>query len=476
MAEIKIRNYPYYLLVTGLFLALISPNALSKGMFLDGLLYAAVSANLASGIGTFWLPSLSQTFAQEFTGHPPLALGLQSLFFELLGYGHITEKIYSLLMFALTGLLIVRLWRHFSGKDGWIPLFFFLLFPVAGWAATNNILENTLMVFTTLSVYLFVKGDESTRIVKTLYWSIAGASLAAGFLTKGFVTFFPLSFPFLYYVFLKKNSWKSFVLPTLILALIPVVIVGILYVSMPEVQYLLQRYLEEQVAGSLAHGKTVSWRGFILARALSESVCGGLAVILFLWWGRKNSERNRNGLNRRKAMFFLLFALTGILPVMISLKQSGFYILPVYPFVAMAMALFAVDFVRSLVGRAEGNRKIRQVLTWIPASIFFLSVLSCIFFANHYGRDKVRLQDIERIAARMEPGDILSMHPAMWDDYSLYGYFARFRHLSLDVRKEAMHTYYIQYSHLDREGVPQGYVPLEADTRKILIFRREARP
>ena len=39
---------------------------------MDGLMYSAISKNLANGIGTFWNPYLSETLFPEFHEHPPL--------------------------------------------------------------------------------------------------------------------------------------------------------------------------------------------------------------------------------------------------------------------------------------------------------------------------------------------------------------------------------------------------------------------
>lgn len=47
-----------------------------RGMFGDGLLYAAIAKNLAHGVGTFWAPVLSSTTYAPFREHPPFGLGL----------------------------------------------------------------------------------------------------------------------------------------------------------------------------------------------------------------------------------------------------------------------------------------------------------------------------------------------------------------------------------------------------------------
>ncbi|HPB58126.1 MAG TPA: hypothetical protein PLL49_06435, partial [Bacteroidales bacterium] len=100
----KNNLYPFYLSVFGILLLIISPAMLSDGMFLDGLLYATISRNLANGIGDFWHPHLTKTLSPVFVGHPPLVFGLQSLFFKILGDNIYVERLYSFLTYVVTGI------------------------------------------------------------------------------------------------------------------------------------------------------------------------------------------------------------------------------------------------------------------------------------------------------------------------------------------------------------------------------------
>ena len=54
-------------------------------MFMDGVLYATMAKNLANGIGTFWQSHMSEIIFPAFINHPPLAIGLESIFFRILG-------------------------------------------------------------------------------------------------------------------------------------------------------------------------------------------------------------------------------------------------------------------------------------------------------------------------------------------------------------------------------------------------------
>ena len=56
MQTARSNNTPFWLLLIGLFLILVSKSLLTEGMFFDGVTYASISRNMAEGQGTFWNP------------------------------------------------------------------------------------------------------------------------------------------------------------------------------------------------------------------------------------------------------------------------------------------------------------------------------------------------------------------------------------------------------------------------------------
>ena len=191
---------PFYLFIAGLFLIIVSKDLLSNGMFLDGLIYSTVSKNLADGIGTFWNPHFTATFLSEFHEHPPLAFEIQSMFYRLLGESRYIDKLYSLLTVIIVGYVILRIWKSIGYKNGWIPLFIWILTPTVFWASYNNLLENTLTIFISLSVLFYLIYQKNSNY---FFIILAGMILSLGFLTKGFVAFFPWTFPVLYWLFFR---------------------------------------------------------------------------------------------------------------------------------------------------------------------------------------------------------------------------------------------------------------------------------
>jgi len=91
----------FYLAIAALFMLMTGFRLFAEGMFVDGVTYAAISRNLANGLGSFWEPHFSATLDTQFHGHPPLALGMQSLAFRVFGDSLLVERfIHSLLFYS----------------------------------------------------------------------------------------------------------------------------------------------------------------------------------------------------------------------------------------------------------------------------------------------------------------------------------------------------------------------------------------
>lgn len=269
----KNNLYPFYLSVFGIILIIISPSLLSDGMFLDGLLYAVISKNLANGIGDFWHLHLTKTLSPIFFEHPPLAFGLQSLFFKILGDSIFVEKLYSFLTYVVTGIIIVKIWKKLivnnSNQTAWLPLLLWITIPLVFWAIPNNMLENTMMIFTSLSVLFILKSFENRRF---LYLFLAGLSLFGAFLCKGFVGLFTFSFIFWIFIIKRNINFKRFFIDTSVLffsALLPLIV---LYFAVPESIDNILAYINKQVVGSVQNVQTVETRFFILIRLFLELI------------------------------------------------------------------------------------------------------------------------------------------------------------------------------------------------------------
>ncbi len=464
-----IKTLPFYLIAIGYFLIRISPDFLSNGLFLDGLIYSTVSKNLSEGIGTFWNPYFTATCLSEFHEHPPLALGIQSIFFSLFGENRHIEKIYSFLTYVTVAFIILKIWRDSGHKNGWIPLFLWFIIPEVSWACPNNLLENTLSIFTTLSVLFYMN---SRRGEKYLFLFLSGLMLSLGFLTKGFVALFPWSIPFVFWLMLRKMTFKNMVSESLIMVfstLVPLVFLMFL----PEASSSLHKYIDKQVIGSIKDSVTVESRFYIVGRLVSELIPAIIIVLIVLIYGyrRKNQIRIKSD-SFRYGIAFIVVGLTGVLPIMISQKQSGFYILPSLPFFAIGLAALINGQSEQLIGKIKSGTRSYKAFLWASCLFFLIGLFSILYFNNKFSRDEIKLKDTYAIISAIPAGSVISIMPEMHDDWSLHGYYARFKGISLDPDPNTRRDYFVIKNELLTDSAQiRDYKRVDIRTSEYQLFK-----
>jgi 4-amino-4-deoxy-L-arabinose transferase-like glycosyltransferase len=462
---------PFYLFIAGLFLIIVSKDLLSNGMFLDGLIYSTVSKNLADGIGTFWNPHFTATFLSEFHEHPPLAFEIQSMFYRLLGESRYIDKLYSLLTVIIVGYVILRIWKSIGYKNGWIPLFIWILTPTVFWASYNNLLENTLTIFISLSVLFYLIYQKNSNY---FFIILAGMILSLGFLTKGFVAFFPWTFPVLYWLFFRQKAFGKMAIDSIgiiVFTLIPLIL---LVLFIPDAGPSLKTYIDNQVINSLKNIVTVNSRFDIVKRLLNELILPAGLCLLFGIWGR---IRKTPGAflheNNSKSLLFASFGLTGVLPIMISLKQSGFYIVPTYPFFAIATSIFIYPYVDYLITRLNFESKAFKVFKWIAYGLFTAGIILSLCFSNRYSRDKDKIKDVYSILPEIPQGSIINISPEIFDDWSLHAYFARFKNISLDPEPANKREYLLIKNEFYADTLNSEYTKIKINTKYYQLFKRK---
>lgn len=191
----------FYSFTASIILVLVAASLVKDGMFMDGMLYACVSHNLAQGLGTFWHPYFSETTMSFFHEQPPLMFGLQSLFFKVLGSSMYTERIYSFIFTIVNAFLIVRIWKAFhinendESKLAWLPVLLWIIIPVCHWSYANNMEEVTMGVFVSLSMLCTAWSLDKKNLNSTLLAVLAEFSCSPDFLPKDFPHFMLFRFP-----------------------------------------------------------------------------------------------------------------------------------------------------------------------------------------------------------------------------------------------------------------------------------------
>lgn len=435
------QRYAIWLALTALAAALWLPNLFTYGMFMDGVINASVAKLYAEGTGAFF--NLQERYYENgtYAGHPPLAFVIQSSFFKVFGSAFYMDKLYSLLCAISQLVLIILLWQSLvkdeMKKLSWLPCLLWLISPIISWGYSSNLLENTMSLFTTAALIVILKYIRQSKYM--LLYSAAAALLTfAALLCKGPVALFVLAAPVVFvnlhaaYTLRKALAYTSLI--TVFLSVLCSVVL-----LMPEGRQFVTGYLNEQLKPSLnTDGFSFIARTAILLHLLKALSAPVILTALTYQLGKRLSfiRSNQNFENTNLIGFrFMLLGLCATLPIMLSNKQSAFYIIPAMPVFAVALAAFIAPAIHNLHYKLATPQRL-YILSAI--SVLLLLVMAALSVHN-YGtilRDKDMLEDAAQIDKLVQGEKII------WDPENDYAQeYALKAYLSRLYGKEVHHKY-----------------------------------
>lgn len=466
-----VKTSPFYIAVAGIFMLMICWSWLSEGMFLDGTIYAILSRNLAFGLGSFWQLHWSDTLMPAFVEHPALAIGLESILFRVFGDSRFVERFYSLLTIVLTGIIIVSIWKSTLKKSstGWLPLLFWISMPTVSWAAVNNMLENTLVIFLCLSVLFYIKSLHSRRIANLI---LAGSMLSLGFLTKGFVTFTPLSLPFFIWLFTRKNKFFSMVADTMIMLISAIIPLLLLYLFTGANEF-FPEYIGIAFS-KITENVLIDSRFYILEKLVMELLpaLGIIFVILFLSRKKRLSFSQMSSSLRPASTFFVL-GFAGVLPILLTMDQSTYFLLTSFPFFAISLGFTVNPLVEPFIERIDFNSKGYRIFKYSGITALSAGIILSVIFSGSFNRDRVKLEDMKAILPELKENSTINILPEMYQDWPLHAYYARYKNISLDRDLNNRHDYLLITTSLYSDTINRQFNRVDLETGEYLLFRRK---
>ncbi len=468
--KITIKKLGWLLSFT-VFIGFYFPTLVQQGMFLDGITYSAISNNMASGLGSFFDPHYTQTLYPHFHEHPPLVFIIQSFFFKIFGNGFLTERIYCLFILLLTAFGISKIWRLIQPKAelkifDWLPVLLWLSLPLVMWSYKNNLLENTMGVFTLFSVFFILKSFIEKRAIFLIF---ASGLIVCAFLSKGLVGLFPLAVPVVY-AFVYKPDRNTF-LYTGYLGILTAFFAFTLSIVFPALKENILLYFDQQLLPALAGEREITTgnRFSILLNLILEL---SLPITLLIYFCAKQwmKVKSLNFLKDKKSRLLFLLALSASIPLIISLKQRKFYLIPSIPFYILSISCLILPFIKMMIDKWS-----KSTLRWIKRisliSASFLILVS-VFLFGKYSRDEEKLGDIYVISNAIREGTLISTTKALWEDWSLHAYLSRVGNLSLDA--DDKHEYYlIEKDAVINMEINSAYQSVDLKLEKYELLRKK---
>ncbi len=474
---IKTAHQPFWIFTLALIIGLIVPILIQDGMFMDGVLYTSVAKNLGNDIGSFWFPIFSKNGLaglKTFHEHPPLAFGIQAIFFKILGNSMYTERIYSLLTAFINATLIVLIWRLIFQENerlkslAWFPIILWIIIPVAHWAFRHNMQENTMGAFNLFAVFWGMKAMKQNH--KQYMWLLlsAVATFLASF-AKGIPGFFTLTIIFAYWLATKKISFKQMIIYSLFVFTTIVIIYGLILLN-DDAFKSLSTYFNNRLLHRIVQQHTTGNRMYSLIRLAQELLPSMLiAGGLFLFGKLKYKEIGLIEARKKYIFFFLLMGLFAATPLMLTLVQKGFYLTPSLPYFAIALAILAAPVIVRLIDNINLQHAGFKIWQYTSLILFVLVMGISIAQVGKTSRDAEALHDIYLFGEIIPPHSAVSIPKYMWDDWGLQTYMVRYNDISLDY--SADNTFYINEK--SNPVVSSQYNLIELSTQKYNLYRKK---
>jgi len=464
-----------WIFTSAVIVILCLPLLFMDGMFMDAMLYTSVAHNLSKGIGTFWFPQFSTHNVgglSSFHEHPPLGFGIQAVFFKIFGSSRYVERFYVLFTLILSAYGIHLVWnsvvRNFFPaleKISCLPAVFWVFMPLTFWSFSNNMLENTLTVFTLLAVYFYIQSFRSSTH-KWIFLILATSATSAAFLTKGFPGLFPLSVAFWYFIFFERHSWKKFLVYYIYIFIILIFYIAALYFYDPA-RKALSIYLFKRVFYRILSLPTTDSWWFTAYRLFLELIPPILlALILYFFLRKKYSFRMEKKLIS-VFLFFLSVGVSASFPLMFTLVQKGFYMVPSFPYFAMAMGVVVGNPIINFMNELR-NPTLRIIQN---ASLILLGtgLLITLLLSGQYKRDKELLEDVYALTKYLPNHSVIGISDAHWNEWSLQCYLARFGHIS--VESGFAKKYFLHFKE-DTIPIPSEFRPINLPLHKFVLYEK----
>lgn len=479
MERRSLTDQSLLLFVIALCAGLVLPALFMDGMFMDGMFYASISRNYAEGYGTFWNMSFSPTNFPDMHEQPPLMFALQSVFFRVLGDSIYTERIYCALTGLINFVLLFRSWKllakmkpagaEIPESTGWLPLFFWIIMPVTFYAFTNNLEECTMTIFVLAAFNCILRGMQHEKR-SLLYWGMAGVWLLAAGLTKGVQGMFLLSAPFWAWLVLKNGSAMDFVKRTAAIALVPLLFVALVFVT-PVMYDSLAAYFGSRFGKTFSGVTANSDNHFhLLFELLIDTLpVTGIMLLLFLFGRKTQGLRVSLQSNTRLILFLLACGFSGILPLLVTREQRGFYLVTALPLIALACAAAVVPVAARFTRFVQNRPRVSETIFTLSGVSLIAVFIATFMNAGKPKRDADKISALHEVAAVTGDQALLQVSDNLGGDWPFISCAQRYHRFSLTASPDMHASWY-----MCREGepAPVGFEPVPIQSVDFDLYER----
>ena len=175
----------------------------------------------------------------------------------------------------------------------------------------------------------------------------------------------------------------------------------------------------------------------------------------------------------RKSLPLLLLSFCGVFPIMISQKQSFFYILTVYPLFSIGLAAIMEPLFLKMTMYIYTKKYIFNTILVIFGFLVIGVTLKIHKNLGIITKDVAMLHDVLEIRNIVPENTRIGIPSDQYNQWSLHGYFARYAGISLDPDIEKNHIYFLLKagSVLEKKSKVNRYDSLETSLKSYKLYK-----
>ena len=424
----------------------------------DSSYISVLARNLAEGVGSFWYPAFSLDPLETYHQHPPLGIGLNSVFFRIFGDSIFTERIFSIVLLFLNVIILIGIWLVAGERpnSAWMPILLWISIPSVAETAMQNPLMQSSGLFASGACLFYLLAFRKRKLAILIPATVL---LAAAFFTWGYPMFFILLFPFWLFLFSDRKSFRFMiaymVLPILIFA---GTLILVFLMQSSAMDSILNKYLTIVALDRLYEEPNVVSRMWILFEVLQQTIPLWLISMFLIVAGWRKGVHLSSILGR--ALPFILTGLSFVGPITLQWHQNIIESFPVFFFLALGLAFFCKSVVESAIFLTR-----RKAFSLVSLAAFLILVF---WFINLQPVDQEAInQKNFALKIKANVGVNLSMGAPkeICEDKGLRAQLSRWARVKLSESDSSV-TYFVS-----RDTVPEGFSQLFYSNRWNLSNR-----
>jgi hypothetical protein len=472
------KSFKGYLFLFFLAFGIIITSLFRHGLFGDGLMYLTVAFNRFKGYGDFWHQQYSKTAMAFFCEQPPLYFETLSAFYKLLGGTEYVEKFFTTCLLLLAVLFTTLIWNKLNRNTSiykslsWLPTALLVAVPVYSWSFSNQVIETMVAPLSLLAFYLLLLLVEEKNKPKIFLLFILFAFLTLCLLlTKGVQSIFIIAAPFLL-ALTNKPSRKKLVTLNFIAVVVFAACCAILFLSVDGAKDWLTCYVNKRLIATFNHvGATTTYHAEIIIRYFTELIPVLLFFTLVSFYVRFKNKYSfalqfKNLVSNKINLSLFLISCSASLPMALTLEQRGFYLVPAFPFIVLALTNMYKRYVFYFFNKLfRNNKKIQNMLLTILAlaSLFFF-----IYRYDTYKDDEDMLRDMPIVKKYVPYGETILIDNSMWNMFTLHAYVKRYN--DNDLSTNDTNATYMLINKGNTAKAPKKYIKLNEKTLWLDIY------